>query len=72
MVVFFRQIEDMDSIDAVVKKKFIDSNNEVQTLFDQTKADIRDAVSEQNIYTYSVCLMERCKDEQRIAIRLFR
>lgn len=73
MVVFFREIEDIDTMDPTIKKKFIDSNNEAQNLFDQTKTDIRSALSQQNIYTYSVCpRVSSCIDEPLLLMSFFR
>lgn len=64
MIVFFREIEDIDLLDSTIKKKFIDSNTEAQNLFDQTKMDIRNALSQANVYTYSVCAcVSSCIDE---------
>ncbi len=58
MVVFFREIEDIDGMDPDIKKKFIDSNDEGEQLFNDTKTDIRNALSSENIFTYSVCTNE--------------
>jgi hypothetical protein len=55
MVVFFREIEDIDDIDPTIKTKFIDSNEEVEQLFNDTKTDIRRGLPSENIFTYSVC-----------------
>jgi hypothetical protein len=55
MIVFFREIEDIDGIDPKIKKKFIDSSDETKTLLNDTKTIIRHALSPENIYTYSVC-----------------
>ncbi len=55
MAVFFRQIEDIDALDSKIKKKFVDTNDETEKLFNDLKTVIHHSLSQENIFTYSVC-----------------
>jgi hypothetical protein len=54
MIVCFREIEDIDQFDEKISSKFIDTTEETEKLFDETKTAIRDALSTENTFTYRV------------------
>jgi hypothetical protein len=54
MIACFREVEDIDQFDAKIKSKFIDTTEETEKLFHDTKTAIRNALSAENILTYRV------------------
>ena len=56
MIVFFREIEDINDLDVKLKSKLSDTvDEETQHLLDDIKTCIRNALPPENILTYRVC-----------------
>jgi hypothetical protein len=55
MIVFFREIEDIDNFTSQNKSKFNDINDEeTRQLFKDTKSDIQNSLPSDNIFHYQV------------------
>ncbi len=55
MVIFFREIEDIDEFSVNLKSKFIDMNDETEQLFNELKNAIGNQLSPENQFIYRVC-----------------
>ncbi|CAF4105784.1 unnamed protein product, partial [Adineta steineri] len=54
MVSFFREIEDIDQLDARLKSKLADTDNETEVLLNEIKSNIREKLPRENQFTYRV------------------
>jgi len=55
MVIFFREIEDIDEFSLNLKSKFIDINDETEQLFNELKSAIGNQLPPENQFMYRVC-----------------
>jgi hypothetical protein len=58
MVLFFREIEDIDELDVTLKSKLIDTDDETEILLNQIKSSIQEKLPLENQFHYRVCSNE--------------